>query len=296
MPSGRQRRAAVQGALLFVAALGCGQVEPPLPQVSDEAPEQAASAFDVQSACTLQGRVTWEGDLPAVAPFQARINISADGVSHERLVRENPNAPRIDADTRGVAAAVVFLRGVDPQRARPWDHAPVRIEQQDYRLHVYQGVAEANVGFVRPGDFVEMVSRQSAFHALHAGGATFFTLAFPDPDQPLSRRFKDKGLVELSSAAGYYWMRAYLFADDHPYYTRTDVQGRFLLPGVPPGHYDIVCWMPNWREERHERDPETGLVTRLVFAKPIELVQSVTASPGATGEVQFRLSTEIFGR
>jgi hypothetical protein len=296
MPSGRQRRAAVQGALLFVAALGCGQVEPPLPQVGDEVPEQAASAFDPQTACTLQGRVTWEGDLPAVAPFQARINISADGVTHERLVRENPNAPRIDDRTRGVAGAVVFLRGVDPQRARPWDHARVRIELEAYRFHVYQGVGGVNVGFVRRGDLVEMVSRQSAFHALHAGGATFFTLGFPDPDQPLSRRLKDKGLVELTSAAGYYWMRAYLFVDNHPYYTRSDAHGRFVLPEVPPGRYEVVCWMPNWREQRHERDPETGLVTRLVFARPIELVQSVTTSPGVTGEAHFRLSTEAFGR
>jgi hypothetical protein len=296
LPRSKSQRLAVRYGLFFLLSLslGCRAANLPEAEVPPSQPEQAASRFDPRTAGTIQGCVTWQGDLPTVAPYQARINLSADGVTHERLVRENPNAPHIDGGTRGVGGAVVFLRGVDPQAARPWDHPPVRIEQQGYRFHVRQGDLDTHVGVVRRGDRIEMVSRESAFHALHAGGATFFTLAFPDPDQPLSRCLPNKGLVELTSAAGYYWMRAYLFVDDHPYYTRTDAQGRFVLPQVPPGCYEIVCWLPHWREERHERDPETGLVTRLFFARPVEVVRSVTLGSRETAEVRFQLSMQQF--
>src|SRR5207248_1964383 len=134
-----------------------------------------------------------------------------------RLVRDNPHAPNIDSATSGVAGAVVFLRGVDPARARPWDHPPVVVEHQDRQLWVVQGGVRSRIGFVRRDDSITMVSREKVFNALHAGGAAFFTLTFPDADQPLRRALDKKGQVELSSAAGGYWMRGHLFVDDHPY-------------------------------------------------------------------------------
>src|SRR5262249_39172772 len=144
-------------------------------------------------------------------------------------LRANPHAPAIDPATRAVKDAVVFLRGIDPRRSRPWDHPPVRVEMRDYLLVVRQGAAEGRVGFVRRGDGVEMVSAQPAFHALQARGAAFFTLMFPDPGGPRTRRLGRAGVVELTSAAGHFWMRGHLFVDDHPYYARADAAGRFTF-------------------------------------------------------------------
>jgi hypothetical protein len=226
-----------------------------------------------------------------VPPFEIR---SFSPAGQPRLIRENPNAPAIDPPNRGVAGAVVFLRGVPADRARPWDHAAVRVEQRDRRLHILQGEAASRVGFVRTGDEVEMVSRDPLFHALHAGGVAFFSLTFPDPDQPRSRRLTSRGLVELTSAAGYYWMRGYLFVDDHPYYTRTDAQGRFRLDRVPPGRYELVCWHPSWLEARHDRDPETSLVIRVAFRPPVERRQQVEVPRQGNVAADFSLSTGDF--
>jgi hypothetical protein len=141
-----------------------------------------------------------------------------------------------------------------------------------------------------------MVSREGQFHALHAGGAAFFTLTFPDPDRPRKRRLPSRGLVELSSAAGYYWMRAYLFVDDHPYYTRTDAQGRFHFDRVPPGRYEVVCWHPSWVEKGHDRDPETSLVCRVFFREPVQRPRQVELAPRGSASVEFTLSAADFER
>ena len=98
----------------------------------------------------------------------------------------------------------------------------------------------------------------------------------------------------MSSAAGRYAMRAYLFVDDHPYYTPTDTQGHFVLDRVPPGHYEVVCWLPNWREAQHERDPDTAIINRLLFHKPAEMVQPVAARARETAELHFQVSRKSF--
>jgi hypothetical protein len=189
---------------------------------------------------------------------------------------------------------VVFLRGVEAQKGKRWDHPSVRLEQRDCQFHIVQGQADSPFGFVRCGESIEMVSRDRHFHSLHAGGAAFFSLTFPDPDQPLTRRLQEKGIVELTSAAGYYWMRAYLFVDEHPYYTRTDSEGRFVLSQVPPGQYEVVCWLPSWRKARHERDPESAIVYRLFFELPVEHRQTVSLDSKQTLEVSQVVSVEAF--
>jgi hypothetical protein len=251
-----------------------------------------ASAFDPRTAGGIRGQVVWRGAVPSVPAFEPRFFVPAGSPRPPQLIRENPNAPVVDAVGRGVGNAVVFLRGLDPRKARPWNQPPVRVEQRDWRLHLMQGETDSRVGFVRRGQPITVVSKEPRFHALHAGGAAFFSLTFPDPEQLRSRRLPQAGLVELSSAAGYYWMRAYLFVDDHSYYVRTDAQGRFVLQDVPAGRYQLVCWLPNWRESRHERDPETGLLTRLFFAPPLEQEQTVVVQRGRETTVAFTVGQE----
>jgi hypothetical protein len=278
--------------LPLLAALGCGTSAVTEKRLSN--PEQEAGGdHDPTTAGTILGRVVWDDELPVVPPFEVMPNPLAGELLQRRQVRPNPNAPLIEPGSKGVASAVVFLRGIDPRHARPWDHPPVQVEQRNGEFHIVQG-GDSHFGFVRRGDDILMVSRDRFFHSLHAGGAAYFTLTFPDPDRALQRALNEKGIVELSSAAGYFWMRAYLFVDDHPYYTRTDALGRFVLPHVPPGSYEVVCWMPNWREARHERDPESGLFVRIFFDSPVSRVQRLTLLSEERKQTTFVVSTGLF--
>ena len=280
----------------FLLTLGCSEnLSEPLAQ-SAATPVAIGGNFDAQAAGIIRGKVLWTGAVPAVAPYEVRSWVMDGQQAPARPLQPNPQVPIIDRASGGVVGAVVFLRNVDPQISRPWNHAPVVVEHRDRLLHVVQGGQRTRVGFVRRGDSVTMVSRETAFNALHAGGATFFTLTFPEPDQPLSRPLCDKGWVELSSSAGWYWMRAHLFVAEHPYYTLTDGHGNFELSQVPPGHYQLVCWMPNWHEAAQTRDPESALVTRVTFHRPMELQQEVVVNGNGLAEVDFTVCAELFKR
>jgi hypothetical protein len=279
-------------ACLLLVVAGCSDAPRPASPVTPS----VATDFDPAQAGNIQGQVMWEGEVPVVPAFEYRRNLPSGNAAEPRLVRENPNTPVIDAKSGGVAGAVVFLRGMEARHARPWDWPSVRVELRDRRLHIVQGNTDSRIGFVRQGQPVEMVSRESVFHSLHADGAAFFSLTFPDPDRPRQRSLDARGLVELSSAAGYYWMRAYLFVDEHPYYTRTDAQGRYQLTQVPPGQYQLVCWLPSWKVARHERDPETTVIARLYFGKPVEQERQVEVRTGSTTTVGFTVSSALFSR
>ncbi len=274
---------------------GCEESDSP-PAIPAGPSVDAGCDFDPATAGTLAGNVTWDGVIPKVAIYRAPISPGMEQSGGSRREWPNPNAPHIHPDSKAVAGAVVFLRGVDAHRGRPWDHPPVRVELSDYQIHIYQGDTESPCGFVRRGAVAAMVSRQTVFHSLRVRGAAYFSRAFPDRDQPCSERFDRSGVVELSSGCGYFWMRGYLFADDHPYYTRTNAEGCFALPLVPPGTYELVCWMPDWHEAGHELDAETALVCRLNFRPPIEVIQSIRLSPGETRTVPIRVPAERFGR
>ena len=280
--------------LLFSS--GCHESRPDQAFEEQERPLVEQTAFDPTSAGIIHGRVLWTGDVPDVPAFEVRNLITPSNPPKPRDHRKNPNAPKIDSSTSGVCGTVVFLRNVDPRQAKPWHHPPVTVEFHQRDLLVSQGEARTNIGFVRQASSITMVSHEKLFNALHADWAAFFSLPFPDADKPLTRALKDRGLVELTSAAGCYWMRGYLFVDDHPYYARTDATGAFELTDVPPGRYQIVCWMPNWHVKNEDRDPETSLVTRVFFHAPLEVQREVTVEASAQALCDFAIRSEMFNR
>jgi hypothetical protein len=260
--------------VLVLIDCGCDSSPPASP------PGQPAAVPSANNHPTagLTGRVVWSGAVPQIPPVSTMR--PAPNGSTALVTRPAPNAPVIGPDG-GVAGAVVYLRGVDPAKARPWDRPPVVVEMHDARPMLRQGDGPpTNLGFVHAGDEITVVSRQHHFHALRARGAAFWTLALPDPDRPRIRRLTEPGVVELCSGAYEFWMRAYLWVCDHPYYAPTDAAGQWTLTEVPAGEYELVVWLPDWRTARQERDPETGLVVRYVFRPPLQTTRRVTVQDG----------------
>jgi hypothetical protein len=295
---GRIGAVALAAIFVGIAFAGCDEGRLTSYFGDDDAPAPGpplASAFDAASTGTIAGRVTWAGAAPQVAPFHAPVSPLSEVPTGPRQFWPNPHAPVIDTKTGGVTGAVVFLRGVDPERARPWDHPPVRVAVRDCRYHILQGNADAITGFVQRGDKITIVSEEDRFHALQARGAAFFTLTLPDRDRPRDRTLPQSGIVELGSNAGQFWMRGHLFVSDHPYFARTDADGRFLLPRVPAGRYELACWLPDWHEASHERDGETALICRLAFRPAVVKLRDVTVSAGIQETAQFTYKADDFG-
>jgi hypothetical protein len=276
--------------MFTLSIIGCDDT--PAPTTYIPGTTEISEAFDSSTAGEITGRVVWDGPIPLVPPIRAPIAPGGPAAKSPRRDWPNPNAPHIEADpeNQAVEGAVVFLRGVDPKRARPWDHPMVHVALRDHLIRIDQGETESNVGFVRRGDEIEIVSRQDVFESLRGRGAAFFALPFMDRDEPRRRHLDRNGVVELSSAVGHIWARAYLFVDEHPYYARTDEAGRFTLPRVPPGDYELVCWLPNWNAVDRELDADSWQVTRVEFGKPFETTRKLSVTENKITNAEIVLS------
>jgi hypothetical protein len=268
------RRTSMQGCarsimmMGLLAAAGCQEnmtsVETPAPVID------LGATFAPESTGTIQGRVTWQGELPMVPPFHVRSYLDYVNASRLRGEYPNPHAPAIDPEMRGVRDVVVILRDVKHSPSKPWSHATVEVVTDAERLTVSQGKQHGHIGFVRRGDRVGFLQRDTVYHALAARGAAFFTLPLVKPDRSTHRRLDKAGIVELSEGMGLFWRRAYLFVLEHPYVALSDQTGKFVLDHVPSGTYHVSAWLPNW------------------------LSQTVAVSVGKSVDVAFTLTSDLF--
>jgi hypothetical protein len=282
------RLTVVLSLVLLTTVAGCDADDVALPPADVPPPIPVATAYDPATCGRVEGRVTWSGPMPEVQQFIYGYP-KGDGNFEVRMM-PNPHAPQIDPTSKAVGDVVVYLRGIDPARAKPWDLPPVRVDLVGRQIVVRQGDdAPRGSGFVRRGDAVTIKSAESVFHVLRARGAAYFSTVFPDPEKPLTRTLDRAGRVELSSGAGYYWASADLFVDDHPYYTRTDPDGRFTFDRVQPGPVEVIVRLPSWQAYPPERDPETGLPTRMHYLKEIGGKAGATVTTGQTVSVTMTL-------
>ncbi len=277
------------GLMLVLLASGCDTPNvldwPPRPPLHEPTP--LGQSFQPADTGRIVGNVYWHGPKPKVVDFDVPMIAPAIGIT--RAQWPNPSAPRIDDSSQGIAGAVVYLHEVEVSRSRPWLHAPVRIVLDAASIRIEQGEREgtSNVGIVRRGASVSILSRQAIALGLQARGAAFFSLRFPEPNSPLQRHCCDNGIVELTSPLGHFWMRAHLFVTEHPYFVKTDAQGRFVLDQVPSGRYQLRCWLPNYHLLGHERDPETGLIVRQLYGEDVQFTYPIEVRAGQTTERDF---------
>lgn len=269
--------------LLPLLAAGCGELSDPASPL--EEPAALGDAFNDAHCGTISGQVLWDGPVPRLSPYEGPISPRPESSHGLRHSWPHPRAPVITSAGQ-LASAVVFLRGVDPRRSRPWDHPTAQVELKRYQMYVRQGEIESRYGFVRRGCNVEVASQQNFFHAVQVRGAAFFTLPLADADFVHRRRLDRPGVVELTSASGCFWMGCWLFVDDHPYYVRTDSQGRFTLTQVPAGDYQLVCWLPDWREVSREIDADSWETASIQYWPALRIEQTVRVVAGKTIDVK----------
>jgi len=258
---------------VFLSATGCGPSTPsvaPAPSVSPE----LGRDFDPAQTGTLRGTVVWRGVIPEVPPLL----VNLPGIPTK--AEPNPNQPRIDPESRGVAGALVYVQSVDLARSRPWDHGPVQVAVKDGKIDVFQDGKPVTIGLVRQAEVVDWSNQDDAFFSLRARGAAFFSIPFVKSGST-SRALAELGHVEVSAGSGQFWLRKHLFASPHPYVCVTDATGAFAMPHVPAGEYEVRCWLPNWQVESLDADPETRILVRATFGKALE---SATKAQVASAE------------
>jgi hypothetical protein len=186
----------------------------------------------------ISGVVRWEGprDPALKAPIAAGVDSTVVWRGRKVLAEPTPFL-QIQGENGGIAGAVVWLtepRAKDRRAEKP----PLM------RLHQQKGNYQPHVRAVPQGTRLEFTSDDDNA-ILVAQGVNRFVINKGDM---MPRTLSQVGLVELRSDI-YPWMSAYLWVFDHGHFATTNEEGRFRLPAVPPGTYELNLWHEGWRGE-----------------------------------------------
>ena len=108
-----------------------------------------------------------------------------------------------------------------------------------------------------------------------------------DPVPFDKRSMRKPGFYYLKCDNGHYWMSAYVFIVEHPYYAVTDAKGTFELTKVPPGTYTLKFWHENWRAKPVVSG---GKVVDYSYEKPLMHSVQVTVKGGEAAEANWVVS------
>ena len=71
---------------------------------------------------------------------------------------------------------------------------------------------------------------------------TAFSFAFPQKNLLAQEKLEKPGLLHLQSDLGHDWMQGYILVMPHRYFAVTNAEGKFELPALPVGQYDLLLW------------------------------------------------------
>jgi hypothetical protein len=193
---------------------------------------------------SVTGRVRLDGTPPpsrifhlVFSPNMAVCGKISDGAGN-RLLKEFRVAQ--DGGFEGVVVAVVGVK-----QGKAFDYAP-ELEVENCRITPF-------VVPVRNGRPISLVNKDEIAHDIQAysiRGDDFTIQLFNKPLVPEERAVKDirmrKSHYLFHAQCGVHdFMRSWGIAVGNPYFAVTAADGRFTIPDLPPGDYDVIAWHPH---------------------------------------------------
>lgn len=206
-------------------------------------------------AGVISGVVRWEGLAdPAIKDlFPADPSLFTVSIAGRKVPARLTPRLQIDSATGGVADTIVWLVNAPAGAAPPPEPLMLTQRQGDCQPHVLAAVKGAKLQFTTADD--EAV--------LHAQGAENFDVTVRKGGKPAVRTLNTVGRIDVRSERAP-WLSAYVMVFDHGHFAVTGAAGKFRLPRVPAGSYQLVLWHESWRFTDRSRFITTAPLQRQV--------------------------------
>ena len=186
----------------------------------------------------VTGTVKFIGKGPKAKP----IRMDADPVcaaSHK--VAAKAETFIMDKDGN-LANVIVYLKGVKYNGKPP--STPAVLDQAGcvYSPHV--------IG-IQTGQEVKILNSDATMHNIHALPKVNreFNKGMPKSLKEISTIFDKAEDVFVIKCDVHPWMKNYTQIFDHPYFSVTGTDGKFSIPNVPDGTYEIVAWQEKFKKK-----------------------------------------------
>ena len=205
----------------------------------------------VFAGATLRGKVIVSSPYEPPLPLKVFKSRSFCGANV-------PNETLMIGAGGGVANAVITLTPVDRIVAGSPGRAILDNRQCAFVPHVQV--------VVRGSDLL-LKNSDPILHTVHArlGRETLFNVGLPIWRQ-VTKRLDRPGVIRIDCDVLHTWMSAAIVVVTTPYYRITDVNGNFILDGLPHGTYDMEVWHERLGNKKARIDlQENGVAAVEVF-------------------------------
>jgi plastocyanin len=190
-------------------------------------------AASAAQAGTISGTASYDGKVPALKPLSVAAEpICAkqhDSVPNEMLV--------LGAGNTMANVLVRVVSGLPAGKAYPAPTTPVTMDQHgcQYKPHVMG---------IMVGQPFKVLNSDGILHNVHAlskVNATF-NMAMPPTRKEASATFgKEEGMFVIKCDV-HPWMQSYMGVFSHPFFAVTGPDGKYTIPNLPAGTYEIEAW------------------------------------------------------
>lgn len=211
----------------------------------------ASQSADAQDATTgagalLAGVAKFNGTPPERLP----INMTpTKGGSRDEcsVLHKEPqlNESAIVSDDGGLANVFVYVKkGLKKNQQYPMPAESAVLNQSGcmYQPRV-QGVRVGQDLVIRNNDKLTHNTRSYAFRN------RAFNIAQPAESEDRTKVFKKPEKAIQMGCDIHGWMKAFVFAMDHPFFAVTDEKGQFKIAGLPAGDYTVAAWHEDFGEQ-----------------------------------------------
>lgn len=98
-----------------------------------------------------------------------------------------------------------------------------------------------HVSVLTVGSTIQALNRDATLHNVHFYGALTANIALPLRGMKATRKVNKPGMIIVKCDI-HGWMQAFIRVDSHPFHAVTDNNGRFSIPGIPAGNYNVEIW------------------------------------------------------
>jgi len=198
------------------------------------------------AASSVTGTVTFDGKPPALKPLA----MDADPACAKKHSGPVANEMLVLGSGNTMGNIMVWVsKGLPAGKTWPVPSAPVVLDQNgcQYKPHVMG---------IMVGQTYKILNSDGVLHNVHTLPKVnpAFNRAMPPTLKEATTKFDKEEAIFHIKCDVHPWMSAYVAVFTHPFFSVTSPDGKFTIPNLPAGTYEITAW--------HERlGTQTATVT-----------------------------------
>ena len=186
------------------------------------------------AAATITGTVTFTGKPPALKPLA----MDADPACAKKHTKPVPAEMLVLGGGNTMANVILWVsKGLPAGKTFPVPKTPVTLDQKGC---VYVPHAMG----IMVGQAYRILNSDGILHNIHTLPKVnpSFNRAMPATSKEASTTFAKPEPIFQIKCDVHPWMSAYIGVFTHPFFAATATDGKFTIPGLDAGTYEITAW------------------------------------------------------